>query len=141
MTSWGDPGVPCRPALFLLLASYFGDPATRCLIDVAAAVELGCLAALTQRGVVDTPAGPADPAGPASARPAPDPSARALATTRHLAHLSAERAAHALAALPAGPARTSLRALTDYSLTRKASHRPDLATLLDLAFDGGRDNR
>jgi geranylgeranyl reductase family protein len=71
LSSWGDPGVACRPALFLLLASYFGDPRTRCLVDVAAAVELGCLAALAQRGVVDAPTGPPPPAGPAASADSP----------------------------------------------------------------------
>jgi menaquinone-9 beta-reductase len=55
MSSWGDPGVPFRPTLFVLLASYLGDPGRKCLIDVAAAVELGCLAALAQRGLEEAP--------------------------------------------------------------------------------------
>jgi geranylgeranyl reductase family protein len=69
MSSWGDPGVPFRPTLFLLLASYLGDPGRKCLIDVAAAVELGCLAALAQRGVEEAPAVRAAP------RPGQPPSA------------------------------------------------------------------
>ncbi|MFJ9026322.1 geranylgeranyl reductase family protein [Streptomyces sp. NPDC102259] len=55
LSSWGDPGVPFRPALLLLLASSLEGPDIRCLIDVAAAVELGCLAALVQLGVENNP--------------------------------------------------------------------------------------
>lgn len=47
----GDPGVPFRPALLLLLASYFGDPRDRRLINVAAAIELGYTAALAHLSV------------------------------------------------------------------------------------------
>ncbi|MFJ3728354.1 geranylgeranyl reductase family protein [Streptomyces sp. NPDC090045] len=52
---WGDPGVPFRPALLLLLASQFGDPGTRCRIELGAAIELSALAALAQLGVENTP--------------------------------------------------------------------------------------
>ncbi|AWK76383.1 hypothetical protein CBI38_33720 (plasmid) [Rhodococcus oxybenzonivorans] len=55
MTQSGDPGVPFRPALLLLLCSYFGDSKRRQLIDTAAAVELGCFAALGQLGVDNAP--------------------------------------------------------------------------------------
>lgn len=54
-SSWGDPGVPFRPALLLLLASHFGDPGTRCRIKLGAAIELSALAALAQLGVENTP--------------------------------------------------------------------------------------
>lgn len=53
-SSWGDPGVPFRPALLLLLASCFGDPGARCRIELGAAIELGALAALAQLGVENT---------------------------------------------------------------------------------------
>ena len=51
MTESGDPGVPFRPALLVLLCSYFGDSERRQIIDCAAAVELGCAAAVVQLGV------------------------------------------------------------------------------------------
>ncbi|MEV0186567.1 geranylgeranyl reductase family protein [Streptomyces sp. NPDC050625] len=54
-SSWGDPGIPFRPALLLLLASHFGDPRTRCRIKLGAAIELSALAALAQLGVENTP--------------------------------------------------------------------------------------
>jgi geranylgeranyl pyrophosphate synthase len=54
-SSWGDPGVPFRPALLLLLAACFGDPGTRCRIKLGAAIELSALAALAQLGVENTP--------------------------------------------------------------------------------------
>lgn len=53
----GDPGIPFRPALLLLLSSCFGDPTDPRLIDVGAAVELGYLAALAQFGVEDDVSG------------------------------------------------------------------------------------
>jgi len=57
----GNPGVPFRPASLLLLASYFGDPRRRALIDAAAAIELGYAAALAHLSVEDTDAAqPAD---------------------------------------------------------------------------------
>ncbi|MFG2295710.1 geranylgeranyl reductase family protein [Streptomyces sp. NPDC048603] len=55
MSSWGDPGVPFRPALLLLLASHFGDGGARSRIKMGAAIELSALAALAQLGVEDTP--------------------------------------------------------------------------------------
>ncbi|GDY68850.1 hypothetical protein SM007_28075 [Streptomyces avermitilis] len=55
MSSWGDPGVPFRPALLLLLASHFGDIGVRRRIRMGAAIELSALAALAQLGVEDTP--------------------------------------------------------------------------------------
>ncbi|MDX3537843.1 geranylgeranyl reductase family protein [Streptomyces sp. MB09-01] len=55
MSSWGDPGVPFRPALLLLLASHFGDIGARRRIKMGAAIELSALAALAQLGVEDTP--------------------------------------------------------------------------------------
>lgn len=51
----GDPGIPFRPALLLLLSAAFGDPRAPGLIDVGAAVELGYLAALAQISVEDEP--------------------------------------------------------------------------------------
>ncbi|MFD9451758.1 geranylgeranyl reductase family protein [Streptomyces sp. NPDC059985] len=54
-SGWGDPGVPFRPALLLLLATQFGDPGTRCRIKLGAAIELSALAALAQLGVENTP--------------------------------------------------------------------------------------
>ena len=47
----GDPGIPFRPALLLLLASYLGDPDRDALIQVGTALELGYVAALAQLGV------------------------------------------------------------------------------------------
>ena len=55
----------------------------------------------------------------------------AMAATRRLAGRMAERAAQALAPLQAGPARTSLLALTDYATTRTAPQRPALTTAFD----------
>lgn len=49
----GDPGVPFRPALLLLLASYFGDPRAPHLITVGGALELGYLSALAHLSVED----------------------------------------------------------------------------------------
>jgi geranylgeranyl reductase family protein len=54
-SGWGDPGVPFRPALLLLLACHFGDPGTRSRIELGAAIELSALAALAQLGVENTP--------------------------------------------------------------------------------------
>ncbi|MFE6839473.1 geranylgeranyl reductase family protein [Streptomyces sp. NPDC057705] len=54
-SGWGDPGVPFRPALLLLLASRFGDPGPRGRIKLGAAIELSALAALAQLGVENTP--------------------------------------------------------------------------------------
>jgi menaquinone-9 beta-reductase len=47
----GDPGIPFRPALLLLLAAYFGDPRDESLQTIGAAVELGFLSALSQLSV------------------------------------------------------------------------------------------
>jgi len=52
-TSYGDPGVPFRPALLLLLAMALGTTNDPLRIQVGAAVELGYLAALAQLGVED----------------------------------------------------------------------------------------
>ncbi|UXY32432.1 geranylgeranyl reductase family protein [Streptomyces sp. HUAS TT20] len=54
-SGWGDPGVPFRPALLLLLASHFGDTGMRCRLKLGAAIELSALAALAQLGVENTP--------------------------------------------------------------------------------------
>ena len=53
--SYGDPGVPFRPALLLLLASALGRKDDPRRIPVGAAVELGYLAALAQTGVEEEP--------------------------------------------------------------------------------------
>jgi menaquinone-9 beta-reductase len=60
----GDPGVPFRPALLLLLSSHVGDSHAPHLATVAAALELGYLAALAHLSVEEeTPSGGAlDPA-------------------------------------------------------------------------------
>ncbi len=50
-----DPGIPFRPALLLLLASYLARPKRPGIILVAAAVELGYLAALAQLSVEEEP--------------------------------------------------------------------------------------
>jgi geranylgeranyl reductase family protein len=49
----GDPGIPFRPALLLLLAGHFGDPRKPALRTMGAAVELGFLSALAQSSVGD----------------------------------------------------------------------------------------
>lgn len=49
--SRGDPGIPFRPALLFLLAAHAGDPNSEHLKTVAAALELGYLAALAQLSV------------------------------------------------------------------------------------------
>lgn len=49
----GAPGVPFRPALLVLLAAAFGDPADVRLVPAAAAVELGYVAGLAQMSVED----------------------------------------------------------------------------------------
>jgi geranylgeranyl reductase family protein len=54
----GNPGVPFRPALLLLLASYYGDPRRRTLINAAAAIELGYAAAIAHVSVGDESSGP-----------------------------------------------------------------------------------
>jgi geranylgeranyl pyrophosphate synthase len=48
-------GVPFRPALFLLLACYLNRPEAPGRLSAAAAVELGYLAAIAHRSVVDEP--------------------------------------------------------------------------------------
>jgi geranylgeranyl pyrophosphate synthase len=68
--SYGDPGVPFRPALLLLLAAAVGGCDDPRRIPVAAAVELGYLAALAQLGVEDE-RGPV--AGRAAGGPADQP--------------------------------------------------------------------
>lgn len=50
-TGHGDPGIPFRPALLLLLAGYFGNAREPRLIPMGAAVELGYLAALAHLSV------------------------------------------------------------------------------------------
>ncbi|MCP2276143.1 geranylgeranyl reductase family [Nocardia amikacinitolerans] len=50
----GEPGVPLRPALLLLLTSCFGDRGAGARIELGASVELGALAALVQLGVENT---------------------------------------------------------------------------------------
>ena len=50
-TSEGDPGIPFRPALLLLLASHFGKHRGPAMTTVAAAVELGYLAAFSHVSV------------------------------------------------------------------------------------------
>jgi geranylgeranyl pyrophosphate synthase len=50
----GDPGVPFRPALLLLLAAEFGDARDPRLIRAAAAVELGYVAALAHLSIEDS---------------------------------------------------------------------------------------
>lgn len=49
----GDPGVPFRPALLLLLAAAFGDAREPRLIPAAAAMELGYVAALAHLSIED----------------------------------------------------------------------------------------
>jgi geranylgeranyl pyrophosphate synthase len=49
--SQGDPGIPFRPALLLLLAAYFGNPREPRLTSLGAAIELGYLAALAHLSV------------------------------------------------------------------------------------------
>lgn len=50
-TGHGDPGIPFRPALLLLLAGDFGGARDKRLISMGAAVELGYLAALAHLSV------------------------------------------------------------------------------------------
>jgi geranylgeranyl reductase family protein len=55
----GDPGIPFRPALLVLLTASLGDPSAPRISSVAAALELGYLAALAQLSVEEEPrAGP-----------------------------------------------------------------------------------
>jgi geranylgeranyl pyrophosphate synthase/flavin-dependent dehydrogenase len=54
----GDPGIPFRPALLLLLAGYFGNPRQPHLIRMGAAVELGYLAALAHLSVEEESGNP-----------------------------------------------------------------------------------
>ena len=60
----GDPGIPFRPALLLLLAAAFGDPRAPGLVEVGAAVELGYLASLAHVSVDDAAADAAPVADP-----------------------------------------------------------------------------
>jgi geranylgeranyl reductase family protein len=53
-TGHGEPGVPFRPALLLLLAAAFGEPKDPRLIPAAAAVELGYVAALAHFSIEDS---------------------------------------------------------------------------------------
>lgn len=53
----GDPGIPFRPALLLLLAGCFGDALHPARIPLGAAVELGYLAALAHVSVEEEPNG------------------------------------------------------------------------------------
>jgi len=56
----GDPGVPFRPALLLLLAAAFGDGKDPRLVPAGAALELGYVAALAHLSIEDgNAAGPA----------------------------------------------------------------------------------
>ncbi len=53
----GDPGVPFRPALFLLLASHCGRASHPELTRVGAAIELGCMAAMAHLSVEEESGG------------------------------------------------------------------------------------
>ena len=60
VSSGGDPGVPFRPALLVLLAAGFGESARAGVSLTAGAVELGSLAAVAQASIGGPPRTPRD---------------------------------------------------------------------------------